>query len=355
MTRMIYPKQWLSAHTYDICCDVDREYIAFADSVYDIVEELCPMILKSMRIELAVAITSYLEDKQSRLNLFSSFVAMFRRETGTSHPFEAQFGDVVSPELISAYASDHYDDDSVNSIDLAYLLALRSQLPACAAHLHFEVAEQLMERLTTLGYKRLPSNDDYFETLCDMVELNGYKGLINISLWLLEKSWFLSLVTGIPINPNEHRNASSMYGVSGAGAVAAAIRQRIFSPSCYKLGVRPATFMEEFSRRNELDSKVTEILSDIEFHSLSLFEIMDAKPEKITVRTLSGDILEMSTDGVPANYIRKGYHLTGELVRYGNLWYPLYTPRCLKSEVPQSKKDELWRVQKNLRDGVRHR
>lgn len=154
MPKNIYPKQWLSGHTYQTSSAVGREYIAFADKVYDVVGEFCPMIIKSMRVDLAVAITSYLEDKQSQLNLFSSFVSMFNRETGISHPFEAQFGDIVSPERIHSYVNQNYDEDRVNSIDLAYILATRSQLPVSEADRHFKTAEQLIERLKILGYTR---------------------------------------------------------------------------------------------------------------------------------------------------------------------------------------------------------
>lgn len=329
MTKL-YLSAWLNKHTYTVMQEEDKIYLDFANKVYALLESEFPKIPSLTRQEAAVAITSYLEDKQSDLDLFSSYVAMIKRGNGAWHPMEASFGDVVEVSVIRGYM-EGYDEKKVNIIDLAYLLAMNSMEDAHHADRNFDEAKRLLPHLQEMKYEELPSNDAYFDDLCNLVELGGWKGLTTFLLWLTNHSYFLSPLTAGLVEENGYSYIAQMYHIKGKEARQAAKLHQLFDPRYYELSVHPATFAEEFARRAELVPEILTALADIEATRIAPFEIIADNGTTIELADVYGESYTVSKSA--ASKFKGARTLVCQLVKYGKNWQFLSTPTELRTKL----------------------
>lgn len=336
----IFPKDWLATRTYTLMNDVDKQYLSFANTVYDILERYFSTIPSFTRKMVALGIANYIEDKQSNLGLFPSFVEMMRREKNSPHPFEAFFGDVVPIEKMQRYI-DAYDDDKVNIIDLAYLLAQNSTEFADQADNHFKDAEVLLQILEANGYKNLPSNDEYFDDLCDLIELNGWQGLKTFLLWFVGKSYFISPMTASSAVENEAEHVTKLYGPSCKDFVQVCRIHFAFNKGLYTIGVRPVTFAEEFSHRAELDAKVVRYLMDLEVMEPLMYEIQSVSKGSLTARCISGETFTISIESDDHTHYTTGYSFACQLAEYGDTWHFFAPPRILHRRLTDAERKEF--------------
>lgn len=352
----IFPKDWLATRTYTTMNDVDKQYLSFANTVYDILERHFATIPSFTRKMVAIAITSYIEDKQSNLGLFPSYVAMIRRENGAEHPFVSSFGDVVPIERMRKYIND-YADDKINTIDVAYLLATNSTEFADEADNHFKDAEHLLQMLEANGYKSLPSNDEYFDDLCDLVELNGWQGLKTFLLWLMDKSYFLSPMTAaLALDESVVEEVQKTYGTSSKNLVQACKIHGVFNKGLYKVGVRPVTFAEDFARRAELDANVIKQLGEVEVIEPMMYGIESVSKDKLILTDMAGEKYTVSIDKDDRNNYSKNYSVGCKLVKYGDMWHSILPPRILHRKLTEEEKKDFRKAYD--KDGIcelRHR
>lgn len=354
--KVIFPMDWLATRTYTTMNDIDKQYLSFANTVYDILERHFHTIPSLTRKMVAIAIASYIEDQQSNLGLFSSYVSMTRRESENKHPFAASFGDVVPIERMQKYI-DEYADDKVNIIDVAYLLAQNSTEFADQADRHFKDAELLLQILEANGYKSLPSNDEYFDDLCDLVELNGWQGLKTFLLWLFDKGYFLSPMTAtLAMEDSTVEEVQKTYGTSSKNLVQACKIHNVFNKGLYRIGIRSVTFAEEFARRAELDAKVIKQLGEVEVIEPMMYKIQSVSSNKLTLLDMTGEKFEVSIDKGDRNAYSKNYTVCCKLVKYGDTWHSILPPRILHRRLSEDERKEFRDEMKNAGEGViRHR
>jgi hypothetical protein len=338
----IFPNSWLQLHTYSVQNIVDKSYLVFANRVYTLLQNDFPMIPASFRQVVALAITSYIEDKQSHLNLFTSFVDMIRRETKTCHPLDAYFGDVIPAEFIEQYMI-YYDDDVINIIDLAFLLASNSMEDENNAKQNLIDAERLLTNLRDMDYEQLPSNDEYFDSLCDLIELDGWQGLLTFLLWLTNKSYFLAPLINMLIDDNQVQTTAKMYGISHASAIPAARLHLLFDDKFYQAGLRPATFAEAFARKSELDADTITQLSELEVARFSLFEILESNAEELMLKGLDGILYPISIDDKAYSHYTVGHNLSCQLVKYEDKWHILTSPRVFHRSLTSDEYEKFIR------------
>lgn len=329
----ILMKDWLGKHVYDTEHPTDKEYVVFANRICNILEREFLTIPDFLYKPLAIALTCYVEDKQSGLGLFASYVAMVRRENGARHPFVSSFGDIVPMKNFEKYI-DEYSDEKMNIIDIVYLLAQNISEYTDKADNHVKKAKRLLELMVSEGYNNLPSNREYFDDLCNLVKHNGWQGLKTFLLWVIDKSYFLSSVTSPIAVQMQGEDVKKIYNLKGNEYAHACKLDLATEKRVYGLGVRPATLIEEFAIRARLDAEVVQPLKEIEVVSHSFYEIQSVSKGSITIHGMLGTYTVCIEPDDHTQYV-VGHCIHCKLVKYGEMWHFLI---CSRLRPPVSAK-----------------
>lgn len=188
INRTITDKDWLALHPYDDMMPVDKQYVAFANSILSYLGNGTFDIPFDKRKPLALTLACYVEDKRSRLRLFSSFVAALRQKKERIHPIEKVLKPLSKEQLDASMAD--YSPTKINAIDLCYILFLYHDFGKLKTEEKLALGTRLCSVLHNLGSDKLQRNNIYADE-CRNLLLEGWYGFKKFLHWIVNGRHYL--------------------------------------------------------------------------------------------------------------------------------------------------------------------
>lgn len=167
---------------------VDKQYVTFANSILSYLDNGAIGVPYEKRRPLALTLTCYVEDKRSRLRMFSSFVAAFRQKKEYIHPIQ-QLMKSLTKEQLDTFMAD-YSPTKINAIDLCYFLLLYHDFGKLKTEEKLPIGSRLYGVLQNLGCDKLQRNTLYADVLRNLL-LEGWHGFKKFLLWVANGPHYL--------------------------------------------------------------------------------------------------------------------------------------------------------------------
>lgn len=245
--KIVTMGEWLALHPYNEQTSIDKLYVDFGNAVLRILSTGTFCVPNSNQKTLAMLLSSYMEDKQSRLGIFAHFVRM--RYGGMRHPLQAFLPDDYDKEKFETIMTG-YDEMRINVIDLMYFLQVCGNGKRCSLEGLLQQASGFSASIEKTGCSHLPSNKQFAKSLFYTLHSDGQKGLKRFLSWVAHRVSYYSCGT-IPVPDASH----------------------IFIGNPQAPSDEPLAFALNFARRMKAKSAVTR----------SIKSMLDAQPEEYTV------------------------------------------------------------------------
>lgn len=177
-------QDWLAQHTYSEVLSCDKLYVNFANTLEDILSNPKIGVPLVKRKDLSLMLATYIEDKQTRLGLFSFWVEMGYKNL--VHPLQAFFPDKNDIDKIKTYMA-NYDPKKANVVDLMYFLQHNDNGKLHSLSSVEIRARILLKEMENKGYDQLPSNSFYATNLLNTLQSGGLKGLKRLMTWMAQR------------------------------------------------------------------------------------------------------------------------------------------------------------------------
>lgn len=318
VSRTITDADWLALHPYVEMMPVDRQYLAFANSLLSYLDNGTLGVPFDKRKPLALTLACYVEDKRSRLRLFASFVASLRQKREYLHPIE-QLIPSLPIEQLDALMGD-YSPTKINAIDLCYFLLSCHDFSKLKTEEKLALGSRLFNVLRNLGSDKLQRNSIYADDRRRLL-LEGWSGFKKFLHWLVNGPHYL--------------------WQEEAKSTIATILSDSFTLS---KGVSPQYFTLTFARKSKLGSDIVSDIEKLKVLPSALYDVLDDdygdELGKLTRKDRKKKRFQLKRTGTshtskeyPIVYddISTRKYIVGEtyrcqLAHYGNGWYLLSTP-----------------------------
>lgn len=306
----ITAEDWLALHPYHEMMPADRQYVAFANGIVEYLASPLLRIYREKRKHLALRLASYVEDKRSGLCLFTTFVALTRKEK-KFHPVADLLAEQVCDEDIEVFMAD-YNPKSVNAIDLCYFLFFTYNDKNISPAELFTQGTRICKALKNMGCAKWPENELYVEDTRKLLLSGEWRGLKHFLLWVACGRHYLS-----PQGQAESLSTiiSSEFKAWG--------------------GVNPLAFALTFVRKSRLGNETVKSIESVKVIKPTEYDVIDddyAEGESVgrknkrfvLKRTGSGHNstqYAIRNDEVSTTKYAVGEICTCQLVRYGDEWH----------------------------------
>lgn len=305
--KQVSIEDWLALHPYREALSDDKLYVNFANSLMKTLESPRMSIPLVKRKRLALSLTSYIEDKRTRLGAFAYFVEM--RYKSLLHPVQAFFPESSDIDKIKEYMAD-YDAKNVNVIDLMYFLQNNDNGKPHSLNSVRLRAQLLFEELEKLGYAQLPSNTFYTTNLGNMLQDNApWKGLKRLIAWLVQRLEFYSF-----------------------GTFQSPVPQHVFCRYPESSGRGPLSLALQLSKRLKARIAITRKIEYMLNATATGYEVVGCYRKAIHLMDANGKKHIVYLDEISGNSFAEGEHYECKLVELEkDKWYMVEPP--LKEQV----------------------
>lgn len=293
--------EWLVLQPYKDSTSVDRLYLDFANAIPGLIRHCAMGIPQTESKRFALLLTSYLEDKRTRLGLFNCFVRMQYR--GMEHPLQSLLTTDEDKRRLTTLLYG-YDNDRINLPDLMFFIQSVGAKPRSLGSLQAK-AEALLSGMEKLGSSQLPSNKACTAELFYTVQENGLTGMRRFMAWILDRISFYSCFM-FPV-PEPFR---------------------LFAHDPLITGEEPLSYAFQLAKRLKVKASVSRMLQAILHAPQISCEVVGCYRKAVHLQTPGGERRTVYLDEVSGDGYKLGEHYQCRMVEAEEgKWYMVEPPK----------------------------